>query len=288
MPDNPAPLDVSRQVAMARVQSSVNDYQLAWRARMKNYLQAHFAILSEPRTVLPYPPDAREKLLYLDTNRSVLLVMGVFSFLSASAGIWLFTVSSSIFAWFSIFATFVQIHLTIFYFTGVFGKDFDYKKHVEIKENFAVLSPESAPSVDIYLPCCKEPLEILRNTYKYIANLEYPASRLKVYVLDDGASDEVKRLAKSFNFTYILRDNRPELKKAGNLRWAFARTDGDLFVIYDAVSGSLVESVAWRGSRTDDSRSTKGLLPSIGFSPRTDPENEGRSENRHLANAPIL
>lgn len=186
MPDNPAPLDMLLRVAVARVQSSVNDYQLPWRFRMKNYLQAHFAILSVPQTVLPYPPDAREKLLYLDTKRSVLLVMGVFSFLSASAGIWLFTVSSSIFAWFSIFATFVQIHLTIFYFAGVFGKDFNYKKHVEIKENFAVSSPESAPSVDIYLPCCKEPLEILRNTYKYVANLEYPASRLKVYVLDDG------------------------------------------------------------------------------------------------------
>jgi len=191
---------------------------------------------------MPYPPDNREKLLYLDTKRSVLLVMGVFSFLSASAGVWLFTVSSSIFAWFSIFATFVQIHLTIFYLTGVFGKDFDYKKHVEIKETFAV-TPDACPSVDIYLPCCKEPLEILRNTYRYVAELEYPASRLKVHVLDDGASDEVKFLAESFGFNYMLRDNRPELKKAGNLRWAFARTEGDFFVIYDAVSAYSIETV---------------------------------------------
>jgi len=216
--------------------------RLPWQSRVKKYMQAHFAIVSEPQTVMPYPPDNREKLLYLDTKRSVLLVMGVFSFLSASAGVWLFTVSSSIFAWFSIFATFVQIHLTIFYFTGVFGKDFDFKKHVEIKETFAV-SPDSCPTVDIYLPCCKEPLEILRNTYKYVAELEYPASRLKVHVLDDGASDEVKFLAQSFGFNYMLRDNRPELKKAGNLRWAFAKTEGDFFVIYDAVSGYSVESV---------------------------------------------
>lgn len=32
----------------------------------------------------------------------------------------------------------------------------------------------------------------------------------------------------------IRRDNRPELKKAGNLRYAFARTGGDVIAIFDA------------------------------------------------------
>lgn len=32
----------------------------------------------------------------------------------------------------------------------------------------------------------------------------------------------------------IRRDNRPELKKAGNLRYAFARTLGELYAIFDA------------------------------------------------------
>lgn len=32
----------------------------------------------------------------------------------------------------------------------------------------------------------------------------------------------------------IRRDNRPELKKAGNLRYAFARTSGEAIVIFDA------------------------------------------------------
>lgn len=32
----------------------------------------------------------------------------------------------------------------------------------------------------------------------------------------------------------IRRDNRPELKKAGNLRYAFARTSGELYAIFDA------------------------------------------------------
>jgi cellulose synthase/poly-beta-1,6-N-acetylglucosamine synthase-like glycosyltransferase len=88
------------------------------------------------------------------------------------------------------------------------------------------------PLVDIYLPCCKEPLEILENTYKYVSQLDYP--NFKVHVLDDGGLESVKRLAEAYNFNYMSRDNKPHLKKAGNLRYAFARTEGDFFVIYDA------------------------------------------------------
>lgn len=36
------------------------------------------------------------------------------------------------------------------------------------------------------------------------------------------------------NQTDIRRDNRPELKKAGNLRYAFNRTRGEIIVIFDA------------------------------------------------------
>lgn len=75
---------------------------------------------------------------------------------------------------------------------------------------------------------------ILENTYRYIRQLEYPAGRMKVHVLDDGAMDEVKALAEKYGFNYIVREDRPRLKKAGNLRWAFARTSGEFFVIYDA------------------------------------------------------
>jgi hypothetical protein len=204
--------------------------------RVRNYLQSHYFIFSEPSIVLPHPPSDEEKLCYLETRRPVLLAMGIFSFLSASGGIWLFTVSSTIFVWFSLFATFVQVHLTIFYFTGVFGKDFDHQTHLKIRDEYMVVSSETAPTVDIYLPCCKEPTEVLENTYRHVANLEYPSSRISIHVLDDGASDDVKRSAERHGFNYIRREDRPFLKKAGNLRWAFARTQGDFFVIYDAAS----------------------------------------------------
>ena len=91
-----------------------------------------------------------------------------------------------------------------------------------------------APTIDIYLPVCNEPVEILKNTWNHIKRLNYPAPKLKVFVLDDGASAQVEGLAGSYGFAYILRTDRPHLKKAGNLRYAYARTDGEFFAVFDA------------------------------------------------------
>ena len=129
----------------------------------------------------------------------------------------------------------LQIYLLISYTVSICGKDYDISKHHRILEENPI-DPLTCPSVDIYLPCCKEPIEVLENTYKYVQQLQYPAAKLKVYVLDDGASDAVKSMAHNYGYNYICREDRPRLKKAGNLRWAFARTEGDFFAIFDAVS----------------------------------------------------
>jgi cellulose synthase (UDP-forming) len=89
------------------------------------------------------------------------------------------------------------------------------------------------PSVDIYLPCCGEDLTTLQNTFFYVSKMEW-AGKLTVWVLDDGASDEVAELADAFEFEYIVRPDRGYLKKAGNLRHAFGRTSADFIVILDA------------------------------------------------------
>jgi cellulose synthase/poly-beta-1,6-N-acetylglucosamine synthase-like glycosyltransferase len=171
--------------------------------------------------------------MYVHTNRIPLYVFGVISFLTLSAGMWLFAISAPIFAWYGVFVGFLNIYLVISYFVGVVGKDWDYKTHLQSVEQFPI-DEETAPTVDVYLPCCSEPLEILENTYKHILRLDWPASKLRVYVLDDGAQAAVRDLAHSYGFHYMVRDDRPRLRKAGNLRWAFARTDGDFFAIFDA------------------------------------------------------
>jgi cellulose synthase/poly-beta-1,6-N-acetylglucosamine synthase-like glycosyltransferase len=185
-----------------------------------------------PALVLPSPPTNKEKLLYLHTNRIPLYIIGVFAFLSLSAGMWLFVICANTFYWYGSFAAFVQVYLLVSYFVGVIGKDFDMRPHEEALKNYGV-DGKDAPSVDILLPCCFEPLELLENTYKYVKKLEY-GGLLKVHVLDDGAQDSVRSLAAKYGFNYIVRDDRPRLRKAGNLRWAFTRTNGDFFVILDA------------------------------------------------------
>ncbi|SPQ22639.1 0a405a10-4426-4c9b-b3d3-717f39b25744 [Thermothielavioides terrestris] len=187
----------------------------------------------EPGLVLPTSPTDDEKLKYLSTNRIPLYVFGVFSFLTLSAGMWLFAISAPIFYWYGVFVAFLNIYLIISYFVGVVGRDWDYTTHQQIVQQYPI-NEDTAPTVDVYLPCCSEPLEILENTYQHIVKLDWPAAKLRVYVLDDGDQAAVRDLARSYGFEYIVRGDRPRLRKAGNLRWAFARTQGDFFAIFDA------------------------------------------------------
>lgn len=189
--------------------------------------------IEEPPLILPTGPTDEEKKLYLKTNRVPLYVFGVFSFLSLSAGMWLFTLSAYWFLWYGVFTAFMNLYLIISYFVGIIGKDWDYEAHVKRVENHPI-TEENAPTVDIFLPCCKEPLEVLENTYKHIVKLDWPRDKLKVHVMDDGAMEEVRTLATSYGFNYDIRDDRPRLKKAGNLRWTFKKTHGDFFCIFDA------------------------------------------------------
>ncbi|KAF9486074.1 nucleotide-diphospho-sugar transferase [Pholiota conissans] len=181
--------------------------------------------------ILPSPPTDEEKTIYAQTRRVPLYAFGTLSFLSVSTGMWFFAISSKMFYWFGIFVGLIQIYLIISYIVGYAGKDFNVAKHRELVAEHSYPS-DKLPLVDIYLPCCHEPLEVLENTYKYVQQLQYP--NFKVYVLDDGGLDTVRALAERYGFTYFSRDNKPHLKKAGNLRWAFARTQGDFFAIFDA------------------------------------------------------
>ncbi len=93
--------------------------------------------------------------------------------------------------------------------------------------------PLDVPSVDVFLPSCGEPMEVLTNTYEHVARLEWPGV-LTVWVLDDAAKDDVRALAESFGFEYRVRPNRGEMKKAGNLKYGFGESSGDVIAIFDA------------------------------------------------------
>jgi cellulose synthase (UDP-forming) len=90
-----------------------------------------------------------------------------------------------------------------------------------------------APGVDIMLPSCGEPLEVLENTFRHVAAIEWPG-QVRVRVLDDAGLPAVRELAERHGFEYLCRPNRGEWKKAGNLIYGFDRSGGEFVVVFDA------------------------------------------------------
>jgi cellulose synthase (UDP-forming) len=99
------------------------------------------------------------------------------------------------------------------------------------------LNPESPHrlSVDILVPCCGEPLEIIETTLKAVRRITY--NPLEVYVLDDAASGAVAALAQSLGFHYLsrLQASLPRTdSKSGNLNFGMGRSRGELILVLDA------------------------------------------------------
>jgi cellulose synthase (UDP-forming) len=93
--------------------------------------------------------------------------------------------------------------------------------------------PGPAPAgrtVDVYITCYNEPLEILRRTAIGARAIRYPHM---TYLLDDGKRDEVKMLAEELGIGYIRRVGN-EHAKSGNLNHALAWTNGEFILQLDA------------------------------------------------------
>jgi cellulose synthase (UDP-forming) len=121
------------------------------------------------------------------------------------------------------------------------------------------------PTVDVYIATLSEPLDILELTIRAALRLDYPASLLQIYVLDDGDRPPLAALAGRLGVQYIARPVDPAyaergarsaersafgrsalraprfplrklggLGKAGNQQYAFERTQGQYIAMLDA------------------------------------------------------
>jgi cellulose synthase (UDP-forming) len=97
------------------------------------------------------------------------------------------------------------------------------------------LGPNRQWPVDILIPCCGEPFEVIKTTLSAVKRIAYQP--LEVYVLDDGASRQVALLAESLGFHYF---SRPEAGltlqdcKSGNLNFGLRHSQGELILVLDA------------------------------------------------------
>ncbi|WP_203564685.1 glycosyltransferase, partial [Bordetella pseudohinzii] len=90
----------------------------------------------------------------------------------------------------------------------------------------------SWPTVDVYVPTYNEPLEVVRQSVLAAQSLDWPADKLRVYVLDDGRRAEFRDFCEQAGVGYLTRpDNRHA--KAGNINAALARTQGEFVAVFD-------------------------------------------------------
>lgn len=88
------------------------------------------------------------------------------------------------------------------------------------------------PTVDILVPVASEPIAIIEKTLKEAVELDF---HHETYVLDDGSSEEVKKLAARLNIHYISRPhNEKGYAKSGNLNYGLKQITGEFFAVFDA------------------------------------------------------
>jgi cellulose synthase (UDP-forming) len=93
--------------------------------------------------------------------------------------------------------------------------------------------PDNWPAVDLIIPTYNEPLSVVRFTALAAMNIDWPAEKLNVYILDDGKREEFRAFAEEAGIGYMTRDDNKHAK-AGNINAALTRLDSPFLAIFDS------------------------------------------------------
>ncbi len=184
------------------------------------------------RGLLPQPPDDREKYSYTHRRLWILTCCSLVSFaclLVSQTSL----VLSTYWLWVYLpFLLFTSVYYLISLRVNGFTRGFDLAAHRAVVQAWR---PEVYPTVNVFLPVCGEPIEVLHNTWTHVARLRdrYPGV-VTPHVLDDSASASLRAMAADFGFGYGTRPDRGVFKKAGNLKFGFEHSDGEYILILDA------------------------------------------------------
>ncbi|WP_428029099.1 UDP-forming cellulose synthase catalytic subunit [Ancylobacter sp.] len=115
-----------------------------------------------------------------------------------------------------------------------------------------VIAPGTEPTVDIFVPSYNEDAGLLATTLAAATAIDYPRNRFKVWLLDDGGTDQkcqqhdlaaareaqqrrqtLMELCRDLGVNYLTRA-RNDHAKAGNLNHGMAHSTGELIVVFDA------------------------------------------------------
>jgi cellulose synthase (UDP-forming) len=108
------------------------------------------------------------------------------------------------------------------------------------------------PTVDVFIPTYNEDQSIIENTVLAARQIDYPADKLRIYLLDDGGTDQqcnhpdparaarararreaFSRFCLEAGVTYVAREKNVHAK-AGNLNAGLQHSSGELVLVLDA------------------------------------------------------
>ena len=88
------------------------------------------------------------------------------------------------------------------------------------------------PHVDVLIPTYNEPLDVVRYTALGALNIDWPADKLHVYILDDGRRKEFEKFAFEAGIGYKIRPDNKHAK-AGNINTALKSMKSPFVAIFD-------------------------------------------------------
>ena len=89
------------------------------------------------------------------------------------------------------------------------------------------------PEVDLVIPTFNEPLSVVKYTALAALHIDWPASKLNVYILDDGRREEFREFCRGAEIGYITRENN-RFAKAGNINHALEQLRAPFVAIFDS------------------------------------------------------
>jgi cellulose synthase (UDP-forming) len=91
---------------------------------------------------------------------------------------------------------------------------------------------EEWPHVDVLIPTFNEPLDVVRYTALGALNMDWPADKLHVYILDDGRRKEFEQFAFEAGVGYKIRPDNSHAK-AGNINAALKTINSPYVTTFD-------------------------------------------------------
>lgn len=198
---------------------------------LKNYAFLELGVEGR-KSPLPTPPNETQKYAYVSRRMGWLVAISIFGFACITLSVYRLATEN---LWLIPLLFLLAYTVTYFVISQLIyfrSKDFDVDEHRAIVGSWR---PDVYPSIDIFLPTCGEPLDVLVNTWRGVHDIarSYPGV-VNVMCLDDARSSDARLVAQRFGFQYHSRPDRGWFKKAGNLRYGFVRSSGEFIVIFDA------------------------------------------------------